>query len=183
MIKITNLIITNWRTYKVLRLKEIQVQILNFPIKNTSMIAWERALFSGPIQNLTDTVGNTVYILRKNRRATNVDTTVNNAPNHRRYLLEVWTTKCKDKKNIGKAQNFIKSTRTSSPTGNAGGVSLPPIGESCMHKKTSSKKSGENAFVSFQKKLIIFKLVLNFFIVTDFLQEMTKHWENSQPYR
>ena len=59
--------------------------------------------------------------------------------------------KCNDKNNIGKIQNFIKSTKTNSAKGNSGATSfLPPIGSIFMYIGTSSKNHGKNVFVSFE---------------------------------
>ena len=41
--------------------------------------------------------------------------------------------RCNDKNKNGKIQNFIKSTKTNSPTGFSGAESLPPIGNSFMY--------------------------------------------------
>ena len=60
--------------------------------------------------------------------------------------------KCNDKNNNGKIQNFIKTTKTNSPTGEKGATSLPPIGDSVMHTETSSNTSGsDNVFCSFER--------------------------------
>ena len=48
------------------------------------------------------------------------------------YLPPYWKIICNDKNNNGKIQNFIKSTKTNSPTGNSGETSLPPIGDAFM---------------------------------------------------
>ena len=50
-------------------------------------------------------------------------------PNTGGYLIQNWVIKCNDKNNNGKIQNFIKSTKTNSPTGYSGATSLPPIGK------------------------------------------------------
>ena len=46
-------------------------------------------------------------------------------------------------------QNFIKSTKTSSPTGDSGALSLPPTGNFFMYIETSSGNHGNGVFVSF----------------------------------
>ena len=58
------------------------------------------------------------------------DTTNIKYPHTGGYLLQQWNSKCNDRKNNGKKQIFIKSTKTSSPTGHSGATSLPPIGDS-----------------------------------------------------
>ena len=63
--------------------------------------------------------------------------------------------KCNDKNNNGKIQNFIKSTKTNSPTGYSGAASLPPIGNNFMYIETSSNNHGNIVFVSFERTDII----------------------------
>ena len=60
-----------------------------------------------------------------------------------------------DKNNNGKIQNFIKSTKTFSPTGFSGATSLHPIGISFMYTEASSKKRGNNVFFSSERTDII----------------------------
>ena len=79
------------------------------------------------------------------------DTTIIENPNTGGYLLQNWIIKCTDKNNNGKIQNFIKSTKTSSPTGYSGAMSLPPIGNSFMYIETSSNNHGSNVFVSSER--------------------------------
>ena len=62
---------------------------------------------------------------------------------------------CNDKNNNGKKQNFIRSTKTISPTGDSGATSLPPIGDAFMYKETSSNNHGENVSVSWERTVII----------------------------
>ena len=69
------------------------------------------------------------------------------------YLLPYWKIICKN--NNGKRQNFIKSAKTNSPTGNSGATSLPPIGNSFMYIETSSNNNGNNVFASFERTDII----------------------------
>ena len=67
------------------------------------------------------------------------------------YLLPYWKIICNDKNNIGKIQNFKKSTKTNSPTGDSGATSLPPIGNAFMYIETSSGNHGNNVFCSFER--------------------------------
>ena len=67
------------------------------------------------------------------------------------YLLPYWKFLCNGKNNIGKIQNFIKSTKTNSPTGDSGATSLPPIGSAFIHIETSSSNHGNNVFSSFER--------------------------------
>ena len=71
------------------------------------------------------------------------------------YLLHYWKIICNDKNNNGKTTNFIKSTKSNSPTGDSGATSLPPIGTAFMYIKTSSGNHGNNAFCSFERTDII----------------------------
>ena len=62
---------------------------------------------------------------------------------------------CNDRKNNGKIQNFIRSSKTSSPTNYSGATVLPPIGDSFMYIETSTNNYGENVFVSIERTDII----------------------------
>ena len=70
--------------------------------------------------------------------------------------------KCNDKIN-GKIQNFIKSTKTSSPTRYSGAINLPPIGSSFMCIETSSGNNRNGVFVSFELTDIIHNTKINFY--------------------
>ena len=72
------------------------------------------------------------------------------------------------KKNNGKIQNFLKSTKKSSPTVYSGAESLPPIGNSFMYIETSSNNHGTNVFAA-SNEHILFKLLLQLSIITDIL--------------
>ena len=63
--------------------------------------------------------------------------------------------KCIDINNKGKIQNFIRSTKSNSPTGDSGATSIPPIGDSFIYIETSSNNYGKNVFVSFERTDII----------------------------
>ena len=76
-------------------------------------------------------------------------------PNNGGYLLPNWNIRCNDKNNAGKKQNFIRSTKSNSPTGDSGATSLPPIGDAFMYIETSANNNGNNVFVSFERKDII----------------------------
>ena len=64
-------------------------------------------------------VGNDTYNLTKYDKMQITDTTLIFYPNSVDYFLRNWVIKCNDKNNIGNIQNFIKSTKTNSPTGNS----------------------------------------------------------------
>ena len=48
------------------------------------------------------------------------------------YLLPCWKINFNDKNNNGKIQNFRRSIKTNSPTGDSGATSLPLIGTAFM---------------------------------------------------
>ena len=71
--------------------------------------------------------------------------------------------KCNDKNNKGKIQNFIKSTKTNSPTGYFVATSLPSIGNSFMYLERSSNNHGNNVFVSFERTDIFQISIISFY--------------------
>ena len=83
------------------------------------------------------------------------DTSIIKYPNNGGYLLQNWNIRCNDKNNNGKIQNFLRSTKTNSPTGDSGATGLPPIGDSFMYVETSSNNYGNNVYVSFERTNII----------------------------
>ena len=72
-------------------------------------------------------------------------------------MLQNWVIKCNEKKRSGngKISNFIKSTKTNSPTGHSGAKNLSPIGGSFMYIKTSNNNNGDNVLCSFERTDII----------------------------
>ena len=100
-------------------------------------------------------VGNDIYNLTKYNKFQLTDTTNILYPNTGGYLLQNWNILCNDKNNNSKIQNFIRSTKTTSPTGYSGSDSLPPIGNSFMYIETTSNNHGNNVFVSFERRDII----------------------------
>ena len=83
------------------------------------------------------------------------DTTIIKYPNYGGHLLQNWNIRCNDKNNNGKLQNFIRSTKTSSPTRDSGATNIPPIGDSFMYIETTSNNHGNNVLVSFERTDII----------------------------
>ena len=83
-------------------------------------------------------------------------------PNSGGYFLQNWKIKCNDKNNNGEIQNFIKSTKTNSPTGDSGATSLPPIGSAFMYVETSSGDHRNNVFCSFERTDIIQITIITF---------------------
>ena len=100
-------------------------------------------------------VGSDTYNLFKYNKIQLTDTTIIKYPNKGAFLLQNWKIKCNDKNNNGNINNFIRSTKTSSPTGQSGAEDLPPIGNSFMYIETSSNNNGNNVFVSWERMDII----------------------------
>ena len=101
-------------------------------------------------------VGNDKYNLTKYDKIQIIDTTEIKYPNIGSDLLQKWNNKCNNKNNVSKVGDFLKSTKTTSPTGHSGATSLPPIGNSFMYIETSSNNhSHERVFVSFERTDII----------------------------
>ena len=112
--------------------------------------------FNQTLENyLKVSVGNDTYNPTKYDKIQFTDTTIIKYPNSGGYFLQNWIIRCNDKNNNGKIQNFIKSTKTNSPTGYSGAESLPPIGNSFMYIETSSNNHGNHVFVSFERTDII----------------------------
>ena len=70
-------------------------------------------------------------------------------------LLPNWRIVCNDKNNSGKISNFVKSTRTNSPTGSSGATGLSPIGNAFMYIETSSNNNRNIVFVRWERTDII----------------------------
>ena len=112
--------------------------------------------FSQTLSNyLKVSVGNDTYNLTKYNKIQLTDTTTIKYPNNGGYLLQNWNIRCNDKNNNAKIQNFLRSTKTSSPTGDSGATTLPPIGDSFMFIETSSNNYDNIVFVSFERIDII----------------------------
>ena len=112
--------------------------------------------FNQTLQNyLKVSVGSDIYNLTKYNKIQLTDTTVIKAGNSGGYLLQNWIIKCNDKNGNGKIANFIKSTKTHSPSSNSGPEGLPPIGNAFMYIESSGANNGDNVFVSFERIDII----------------------------
>ena len=109
--------------------------------------------FSQTLQNsLKLSVGNDTYNLTKYDKIQITDITTMKAGKTAGFLLPYWKIICNPKNNNGKIQNFIKSTKTNSPTGDSGATILPPIGSAFMYIETSSSNHGHNSvFVSWER--------------------------------
>ena len=113
--------------------------------------------FNQTLQNyLKVSVGNDTFNLTKYNKIQITDTTVMRYPNTGSNLLQKRKICCNNKINQSRIDDFIKSTRTNSPTGESGARSLPPIGNAFMYIETISINSGnDNIFVSWERTDII----------------------------
>ena len=104
--------------------------------------------FNQTLQNyLKVSVGNDTYNLTKCDKIQITDTTEMRYPNIGSDLLQKWNIKCNNKNNQARITDFIKSSKTNSPTSYSGAESLPSIGNSFMYIETSSNNHGNNVFV------------------------------------
>ena len=100
-------------------------------------------------------VGDDTYNLTKYDKIQFIDTTEIKYPNIGSDLLQKWKIKCNNKNNDYKVGDFLKSTKTNSPTGYSGATTLPLIGNSLMYIETSSNIYGhERVFVSFERTVL-----------------------------
>ena len=112
--------------------------------------------FNQTLQNyLKVSVGNDTYNLTKYNKISITDITEIKFPNSGNALLQKWKIYCNNKNNQSRISDFIKSTKTYSPTGYSGATSLPPIGSAFMYIETSSNNHGSNVFVSWERTDII----------------------------
>ena len=112
--------------------------------------------FNQTLQNyLKVSVGNDIYNLTKYNKISITDITEIKFPNSGNALLQKWKVYCNNKNNQSRINDFIKSTKTSSPTGFSGATSLSPIGDAFMYIETSSNNHGSNVLVSWEKTDII----------------------------
>ena len=112
--------------------------------------------FNQTLQNyLKVSVGNDIYNLTKYNKISITDITEIKFPNSGNALLQRWKNYCNNKNNQSRITDFIKSTKTNSPSSHSGATSLPPIGDSFMYIETSSNNHGPNIYVSFERTDII----------------------------
>ena len=110
--------------------------------------------FKQTLENyLKVSIGIDTYKLTKYKKVQLIDTTVIKQGNCL-YLLPRWRVIFNDKNNNGVTTNFIRATKTNSPTSQSGATSLPPIGDSFMFIETSSSLSWK-VFVSWERTDII----------------------------
>ena len=100
-------------------------------------------------------INNLTYNLQTYNKILLTDTTKIKYPNNGGYLLADWRILRIDRNNNGKTQNFIRSRKTTSPTGNSGAIVTPPIGDSFMYIETSGNNFGPNIHCSWERIDII----------------------------
>ena len=112
--------------------------------------------FNQTLENyLKVSVGNDTYNLTKYEKIQITDSTVMRVGNGGAFILPLWKIICNNKNINGKISNFIKTTKTNSPTSQSGATSLPPIGSAFMCIETSGDNYGKKIFVSFERTDII----------------------------
>ena len=145
--KVTNLDSTtvNWNPY-------LDNELSNNKNVDDSIEEGTLLRFNQTLQNYLElSVGNDTYNLTRYDRIQITDTTKIKYPSKGGYLLQNGIIKCNDKNNNSEIQNFLKSTKTNSPTGYLGATSLYPTSNSFMYIETSSNNHGNNVFVSLER--------------------------------
>ena len=149
--------ITNLDSITVNRNPSLDNELANKKYIDDSIAENTLLRFNQTLTNyLKVSVGNDTYNLTKYDKIQLTDITVMKAGNGGGYLLQNWNIRCNDKNNNGKILNFIKSTKTNSPTGGSGATSLPPIGTAFMYIETSGGNYGsDNIFCSIERTDLI----------------------------
>ena len=113
--------------------------------------------FNQTLENYLEvSVGTDTYKLTKHTRIQIVDATEINFPNIRSDLIQKRKMECINKFNQSRKTDFIKSTKSNSPTGYSGATKLPPIGSAFLYIENSSNIHGhERVFVSFEGTVTI----------------------------
>ena len=112
--------------------------------------------FNQTLQNyLKISVGNDTYNLTKYNKISITDITGIKFPNIDDALIQKWKIYWNNKNNQSRINDFIKPTKTNSPSSYSGATSLPPIGSSFMYIETSSNNHGSNVFVSWERTDVI----------------------------
>ena len=99
-------------------------------------------------------INNTSYNLQIYNKTQIIDTTKLVFPNTGTDLLQNWKIICNNRLGEGMPSNFLKSTKTNSPTGSSGATSLPLIGTCFMYIETSANNhnsTNDNVSVSFER--------------------------------
>ena len=149
--------LTNLDSITVNRDPNLDNELSNKKYVDDSIAEGTIVRFNQTLENyLKVSVGDDIYYLTKYDKIQITDTTEMRYPNIGSDLLQKWNIKCNNKNNVSKVGDFIKSTKTNSPTGYSGATSLSPIGNSFMYIETSSNNHGhERVFVSWERTDII----------------------------
>ena len=113
--------------------------------------------FNQTLQNyLKVSVGTDTYNLTKYNKIQLIDVTEIRYLNTGANLLQKWKIKCANKYGTCRVGDFLKSTKTHSPTGHSGATVLPPIGWAFMFTEVSTNNHGKNkCLVSWERTDII----------------------------
>ena len=151
--EINNNKLTNLDSISVNRDPSCDTELANKNYVDDSIGSGNGLRFVQTIQNsLKVSVGNDTYNLTKFQVTVTTNTKY---PNTDGYLLQTGAIKCNDKNNKVKSQNFIKSTKNNSPTGDSGATGFPPFDNVFMYIETSSNNQSKNVFVSIERTSII----------------------------
>ena len=121
--------------------------------------------FNQTLQNYSKiTVSNDTYNLSKYNKISITDVIEIKFPNTGIGLLQKLIIYCTNQINQSRISDFIKSTKTTSPTPESGATNIPPIGNAFLYIETSGKNSSNNVYVSFERTAIIQKTNITFFI-------------------
>ena len=130
-------------------------------------------------------VNNIPYNLQIYNKTQIIDTTKTIFPNIGHDLLQNWLIIVNNRHGEGRPSDFIKSTKSNSPTGESGATSLPPIGTCFMYVECSGNNynsANDDAFVSFERTDIIhisnITLYYNRYSISDPLKRRMGKLEN-----
>ena len=148
--------LTNLNSVKINRNPTLDNEVANKKYIDDELDKNTIVRFNQTLNNyLKVSVGNNTYNLTKYDKIQLTDTTFIRVGNVRNDALPLWKILGNNKSGYFKANNFIKTTRNSSPTSDSGTTSLPSIGSAFMYIETSSKNNGDGVFVSFRRTDII----------------------------
>ena len=148
--------LTNIDSIQVNRNPSLDYELANKKYIDDSIAENTLVRFNQTLTNyLKVSVGSDIYYLTKYNKYYLTDITRMIAPNSGLYLMSRWIIECKDRNGNGKINNFIKSTKTNSPTGDSGAENLPPIGNAFMYIESSSNNNGNHTFVKLIRTDII----------------------------
>ena len=147
-----NNILTNLDSFTVNRNLNLDNELANKKYIDDELDKNTVLRFNQTLQNYSKvSVGNNTYKLTKHDKIQITDTTEIKFPNKGSDLLQKWNIKCNNKNNQSRITDFIKSTKTNSPSSYSGATSLPPIGSAFMYIETSSNNHAPNVFVTWER--------------------------------